>query len=211
MEKKKLLIKLKEKDLKNMVGRYHFRDTDLPRLQQVYEDVFQESFVSVFFKEDYGDKKETAVLMTLGSSVDAIQSCLMEEEKLSESYMIECLSMEILAGAYRELDALLLAKSGRKSGGYSFPGADTPIETVAEIVDSFQQELVTYNEQFMLIPKKSVAYLIKRTGEKSLCAGCSNISCENRENQNDNHNGKELNYGYQRIFGKRGNDKCKRV
>lgn len=209
-EHRVLPVDLCESDLMNMCGRYHFDDTGLPLLREVYENYFRNAAVSAYFSWSghIGDK--AVVLMTLGEDVDRVQSSLMEEESLSEAYMAECIAMELLMKAYGRGDDFLRERTGLWCGQYEFPGTGRPMEDVAEIVDSFGQEEISYNGAYMLIPKKSVAYIVPlQTKEpevkrkQSLCAGCNRTDCEKRAGSP-----KELNYGYRRIFSKGGGKGC---
>ncbi len=201
-----LSVDLCESELKNMCGRYHFGDTGLPLLREVYEKYFRNTAVSAYFSwgGQIGDK--AAVLMTLGEGVDCVQSDLMEEGSLSEAYMAECIAMELLMKAYGRGDDFLRRHTGLWCGQYEFPGTERPMEDVAQIVDFFGQEEISYNSAYMLIPKKSVAYTVplqakepEAEREQSLCAGCNRKDCEKRAGDP-----KVLNYGYRRIFGKGG-------
>jgi hypothetical protein len=70
---------------------------------------------------------------------------------------------------------------------------------------------ITANEYGVLLPSKSVVFyavLSENPNQEceGLCIGCNNVNCENRivreeKADRENTNGKNLNYGYQRIFG----------
>lgn len=203
MEHELITVSLCENELKAICGRYHFRDTDLPLLKEVYHDHFEPCFVSAYFIWSAESSEKVKVLMTLGSTIDEIQNHLMTTGQMSEAYILECLSMELLTKAYKKADDFLHDKTGLWCGLYVFPGSGDSLEGVAEIVDSFRQEEIRYNEAYTLIPKKSVAYVVLMEEkapvierETMLCAGCSRHTCENRKQT-------DLNYGYRRIFGER--------
>jgi hypothetical protein len=61
-------------------------------------------------------------------------------------------------------------------------------------------EDISYNQAYMLTPKKTVVFLTALRKERQdgfchVCERCSNVGCPNRQTEH-------LNYGYQRIFGK---------
>lgn len=201
-----------ESDLKNMCGRYHFDDIGLPLLRKVYKNYMENCMVSAYFSVSEKEPGRAAVLMTLGKGIDDMQNRLMEEGKLSEAYMVECIAMELLTRAYALGDEILHKQTGWWCGQYEFPGADQPLEAAAEIVDAFGETEVSYNNAYVLFPKKSTAFIIRmqkekpdRKREQLLCAGCTNQKCEKRLTES-----KELNYGYRRIFGERGGNRCRK-
>ncbi len=203
MEHELITVSLCENELIAICGRYHFRDTDLPLLKEVYQEHLKPCMVSTYFLWNAESLEEAKVLMTLGKAIDEKQNHLMGTGQMSKAYILECLSMELLTKAYKKADDFLHDKTGLWCGVYMFPGSDGSLEGVAELVDSFRQEEITYNEAFNLIPKKSVAYKVMMVEEapslereSMLCAGCSRQTCENRKQT-------ELNYGYKRIFGEK--------
>ncbi len=203
MEHKLITVSLCENELKTICGRYHFRDTDLPLLKEVYQDHLEPCNVSAYFTWDTGNLEKVKVLMTLGKAIDEIQNHYMTISQMSRAYILECLSMELLTKAYKKADEFLHDKTGLWCGSYVFPGSDDSLEGITELVDSFMQEEITYNDAYTLMPKKSVAYIVPMEEkapvmerESMLCASCSRHTCENRKQT-------VLNYGYQRIFGER--------
>lgn len=203
MKHELITVSLCENELKALCGRYHFRDTDLPLLKEVYQEYFEPCIVSAYFIWNSKSLEEAAVLMTLGKAIDEMQNHLMASGQMSKAYIFECLSMELLTKAYKKADDFLHDKTGLWCGVYMFPGSDGSLEGVAELVDSFRQEEIIYNEAYNLIPKKSVAYKVTMVEEapatereSMLCASCSRHTCENRKKT-------ELNYGYRRIFGEK--------
>lgn len=76
------------------------------------------------------------------------------------------------------------------------------------------KDVVTANEYGVLTPAKSVVfYAILSENPSTVCSGicysCDRTECENRldEKLQAKSNNTELNYGYQRIFGQRNNEK----
>lgn len=185
--RRQLIVSLCEKDLGNMCGRYHFGDAGLPLLRTVYADGIKECRASLFLRLNDREAGTAAVLITLGEGIDRMQDRFMEEGRLSEAYMIECLAMELLNKAYICTEELLQEACGMWCSAYKFPGCELPLVMAAEIVDAFEQKEVTYNGAYVLIPKKSVAFIMeiqkekpKAVRENMLCAGCGNKKCIHR-------------------------------
>lgn len=215
-------VSLCGKDLRRMCGRYHFSHDSYPLLKAVYESCMKDCRISLYFRLDYKEAGQTAVLLTLGDNIDKRQNTCMEEGKMSEAYMMECLAMEILNKAYVQTGHILYEISGMYAGSYKFPGSELPLAVTADVIEDFQQKEVRCNEMYMLLPKKSVVYLTKMQNEKPkagkeqlLCAECKNEGCIHRMEPDKEsisikaRRALELNYGYQRIFGKAGEKKCR--
>lgn len=175
MKHKLIAIELCESDIKNMCGRYHFKDADLALLAKVYRECFSIREVSVYYMEYFGyndgkaggrgmekhKSNSIAVLMTLGQTVDECQSRMMAEGLLLEAYAVECLSMEILNRAYGKLERLLEMETGMRWGRYLFPGSDGALEENKRILSAFEQSEVSCNDAYALIPQKSVVYIME--------------------------------------------------
>lgn len=175
MKHKLIAIELCESDIKNMCGRYHFKDADLALLSKAYRECFSTREVSVYYMEYFGynDEKASgreiekhkdnsiAVLMTLGQTVDECQSRMMADGLLLEAYAVECLSMEILNRAYGKLERLLEMETGMRWGRYLFPGSDGSLEENKRILSAFEQSEVGCNDAYALIPQKSVVYIME--------------------------------------------------
>lgn len=175
MKHKLIAIELCESDIKNIGGRYHFKDADLALLAKAYWECFSTRGVSVYYMEYFGyndgkavgreiekhKSNSIAVLMTLGQTVDECQSRMMAEGLLLEAYAVECLSMEILNRAYGKLERLLEKETGMRWGRYFFPGSDGSLEENKRILSVFEQSEVSCNDAYALIPQKSVVYIME--------------------------------------------------
>ena len=197
-------IRLEEHDFRAICGRYHYGDTDLVLLKEVYDKYLKKKAVSAWYQIGYDKAENAAVLMTLGAETDEIQNRLSDEGRLAEAYMLECLAMAVLERAYGQMDELLHAQTGLWCTGYRFSGGDDMTEVVTMVKD-MEQEEVYCNESCVLIPKKSVVYVAvlqanpaNQNCAQKVCAGCGRKDCPNRAELETGH---KLNYGYQRIFG----------
>lgn len=207
-----LEVSIGEKDRTDICGRYHFGDTGPVLLQEVYEEFLAGIGAAVYYEILEGaenGKKEAWVIVTLGSRPDEAQEKLMAAGRLSEAYMVECLSMELLTAACGKADRLLHEKSGLWCGAYLFPGVQSPIEELRQLFTVLKPEEVRYNSAYALVPQKSVAYRVpllsgrpERGRREETCAGCNRKDCSARCLQawESGAAAKNLNYGYRRIF-----------
>lgn len=182
---------------------------------------------------DIIDKATSAVVaMSLGAGVDELMSRLLKDERLQEAYMLDCLSSELLLEMYREFNTSYARFHRRYVERYVFVGGNIPLTEMSGILeylhegarvkegvggdfgDRNSQDVITANEYGVLTPAKSVVfYAILSENPSTVCSGicysCNSAECENRldEKLQAKSNNTELNYGYQRIFGQRNNEK----
>jgi hypothetical protein len=150
--------------------------------------------------EPVGDGTLCAVIVSLGAGIDALQESYEEKGCLTKSYMIECIAMELLQKTYELAAAALHETYGLWMDGYDFLGERYPIELTKDVFRLLKPEDISYNQAYMLTPKKTVVFLTALHKERQdsychVCDRCSNVGCPNRQTEH-------LNYGYQRIFGK---------
>lgn len=123
------------------------------------------------------------VIATLGSGPDRLQDGYAAKGMLTESYMAECICMELLRKACGELNEKIREKYGLFVEKMLFPGSELPLEAMEGIFAQAGQTAVSYNPCFVLSPKKSVVYLAqlgnRACGEP--CDSCSNKGCPNRK------------------------------
>lgn len=193
------------KDFQALIHKYHFEDRDfasLEALERALRPLLRAKAYYVFKKQDevvaYEDY--AAVFLTLGDGVDALQELYLRRECVSEAYMLECLASELLMKAYEECVEYLQKESGKWAVKIDFLGDSYPLELMQELYKEFPEIEITYNEQFVLSPKKSVVFLLPVSTEKTqknpshICADCKNKVCMYRTETVNT-------YGYQRIFG----------
>jgi cobalamin-dependent methionine synthase I len=141
-----------------------------------------------------------AVIVSLGAGIDALQESYEEKGCLTDAYMIECIAMELLQKTYELAAEALHETYGLWMDGYDFLGERYPIELTEDLFALLAPEGISYNQAYMMTPKKTVVFLTALQKERknsscSVCNRCSNVGCPNRQTEH-------LNYGYQRIFGK---------
>lgn len=166
---------------------------------------------------------QLALIVSLGAKVDALQNEYVDKERLTEGYMIECIGMELLKTAYELTAEKVWAKYGLWMGGFVFLGERYPLELTEEVFRLLAPEEISYNQAYMLTPKKTVVFMTtlqkeRKNGYCYVCDACSNFQCPNRQSihrpekwenrekrvpeKMEENRSPNLNYGYQRIFGK---------
>lgn len=191
METVGLQIKMTKEDLKRAAERYHFREEDFPLLDALYQSIQPLLQVKAYYR--WGKKEiqipyeeYAVVFLTLGDGVDALQEVYLERNCLSEAYMIECVSLEILNKAYEEFVKQFQKKTGKWVEKIDFLGDTYPIEMLPDLYKEFDSMDITYNEKLVLLPAKSVAFLLPLSVEKQenpchICSNCRNNGCTERE------------------------------
>lgn len=244
--KETLQVRLQEKQYREMLRQYHFRQSDLEQLiclgdilQRTAQPVMyyapchidggetpdDQNMTSVSEKERAASLRaapservqegtQLAVIVTLGARPDALQNEYVAKERLTEGYMIECLGMELLKAAYEMTAQKLWEKYGLWLSGFSFLGEQYPLEWTQDIFRLLAPEGISYNQAYMLAPKKTVVFVTTLQREREdgycrVCDACGNLQCPNRYSAKTPDKEREaqeappnLNYGYQRIFGK---------
>lgn len=234
-----LQLHLHDKQYKDMLARYHFGEHNLEQLRQIgnlveeaaepvmYYEVFVQDEAKGNGSGGESTSERLAVIVTLGGDVDELQERYVQRERLTESYMIECIGMELLKAAYEQAAERIYAHTGKWMSGFEFVGERVPLDNIEVIFRRLAPQEVSYNRAYMLTPKKSVVFLTDLCDERKdsychVCADCTYLTCPNRRGAdtvpklNDNHKTMEsdsghgaetkqnLTYGYQRIFGEKG-------
>lgn len=199
--REKLKPYIEESAYRQIMSRYHFRKSDEAQIRALTDRLIPE-VEAVLYHAPYSPEEQSrlAVLVTLGSGVDDLQRACTEEGYLSESYMIECIAMELLGNAYEQSAEKIHDHYGLWISRFDFLGDAEPIEEMETLFDILKPQEVSYNQAYMITPKKTVAFyttLIEKRQEAycNQCAACSNTRCAHRK--------AHLTYGYQQIFGRR--------
>lgn len=224
-----LEVQLNEEDLRKLIHRYRFSESDFSRLSAIFqalEPIVQPRAYYVWKqKEDPVTYEDYAIVfLSLGDGVDALQEVYLEREAVTEGYMIECLASELLSKAYKECVRLLQAERGKWAEKIDFLGDTYPLELIEGFYADFEGMPITFNAQYVLQPKKSVVFLLpmhptqegKENAPCHICGNCKNTDCIFREKSDtDSVQAEEAaplrknlrsdtagsTYGYQRIFG----------
>lgn len=182
--RRRLHLHLEDKQYRDMIQRYHFRESDLTKLKEIGRITEDAAAPEIFF-EAAEEKKGVPVIVTLGIGVDRLQEQYLQEECLTESYMIECVSMALLERAYGHAAECIYAHTGMWMSGISFLGDKIPLGSMEEIFQRLNPQGIVYNQAYMLTPKKTVIFLTDLHAGLggsvcNVCSGCGNLSCSNR-------------------------------
>ncbi len=208
-----LQVGMRDGQYREMLARYHFAPRDLPLLGQVGELVRRAAEPELYWDRisEQGEQgEELAVIVTLGAGPDELQNRYQQRERLSESYMAECVGMELLRNAYEQAAERIHERTDMWPSAFAFVGEQEPFARMEEIFRLLAPQGVSYNQAYMLTPKKTAVFLTELRRERKdsychICAGCTNLSCRNREEREGRRDAAKtqgnLTYGYQRIFG----------
>lgn len=229
--RERLQLHIQDIQYREIMARYHFAENDLERLKHMgtlverevspvmyYEVLMQEAADSGRRNNELSSER-LAVIVTLGSGVDELQNRYTQKERLTEGYMVECISMELLRVAYEQAAERIHAHTGKWMSGFEFVGDAVPFDCMEGIFRQLTPKEVSFNQAYMLSPKKTVVFLTDLCGERKdsychICANCSYISCPDRVTESEldvvelgempriTEPSGNLTYGYQRIFGK---------
>lgn len=187
MEERKLSVSLGAEDLRNMIKTYHFSVEDLSSLQSLNHMLAPLLRVKAYYiwKEKgkiISYEKYAVVFLTLGDGADALQEFYLGRKCLTEAYIVECLSLELLKKAYGELVREIQAETGKWAVKIDFLGDTYPLGLLPDLSKEFGQMDITYNDKFVLSPGKSVVFLLPVSEKKignpcNLCENCSNKEC----------------------------------
>lgn len=198
--REKLKSYIEEDAYAQILSRYHFEKKDEGKIRALTDRLLSAAVPVLYYAPiGPGEPSRLAVLVTLGAGVDELQEACMREGRLGESYMVECIAMELLGNAYEQSAERIYDRYGLWIGRFDFLGSGSPIEEMERLFDILEPQDVSYNRAFMLIPKKTVAFYTDLTEKRqesycNQCAACRNTKCAHRK--------AHLTYGYQRIFGK---------
>lgn len=194
----KLQLYLQEKQYRDMLVQYHFWEHDLKQLRQIGSLVEEAAEPVLYYglftrrEEEYaaGDGISTvdrmAVIVTLGEGVDELQNQYTQQERLTESYMTECVGMELLRTAYEQAAERIHAYTGRWMSDFEFIGDRIPFTYMEEMFKLLKPQEVNYNQAYMLTPKKTVVFLTDLCAERKdsychICDACSCLTCPDRK------------------------------
>ena len=202
---------LDPEDIQGVIKRYGFARSDLPLLTALARVLRPLARCRAYYiwkrkEEPVAYEDFAVVFLSLGEGVDALQEVYLEREAVSEGYMIDCLASEWLAKAYGECVARLQSESGKQAVKIDFLGDTYPLSLMEKWYGEFAGMPVTFNAQYVLRPKKSVAFLLpmeaaqegcREKAAAHICKNCGNENCLLREKE------APVNYGYRRIFGEK--------
>lgn len=228
-----------DKFLHSVMKKYHYAEEEYSTIKNMAEQMlpclkseagWQDSDFGKTFPE--GEQSFFAVGITLGKGIDELQEQYLKNGLLTESYIIEVLSSELLLKSYRSYTEWVAKHRDLHVARLYFLGSeisDSKALQPESTVTSLQQWLhleqlpevlkklelpVTCNEAYCMIPKKSVVFYAALTLDSSvkcagICLGCGRRDCPNRMEEKEafslhfaDMTDRPLPYGYQRIFQK---------
>ena len=186
-------------ELTEAAARYHFGKMaeagEAGGLPGVYERLQK----AVDCRAVYGldeERREAAAVITLGEHVDALQEAYQRQGLLTEAYQADCLCRELLRKGNRALDEVIRERAGLYAERYLFPGQNLPLEEMKGIFTRLEEGLrcgpahgegpdrrlpVRLLPGYVLLPRQSVAYVIRLSeSARTECAGIC-AECERRE------------------------------
>ena len=220
MQGKSLALELTNIDFHKLLQRYHFTESGYETVKYLYFAVEPLVKAEVFIEYNPGYEwieysQYVVVAVTLGDYMDQLIALYTKAEKVSQAYMVDCIGLELLMQAYYKVSNVVHSETKLWMQQMEFLGDKYAIDTIPEILQHMKQTHITCNDAFMLLPQKSAVFVAELTEEYvavdkncNLCENCKSMLCPNRiESKEKMHIvGKEsLNYGYQRIFGKKEN------
>lgn len=182
-----------------LLSHYHFQEKDKALLHSLTKQLAQKIDSAVYFApKSPQEESRLAVLVTLGAGVDDLQEEYTTAGHLSGAYMIECIAMELLKNAYEQAAEKIYHYYGLWMNGFDFLGDRAPLEEMEEMFDILEPAEISYNQAYMLTPRKTAAFYTTLTDSRkaafcNLCGTCSHTRCIHRKGN--------FTYGYQRIFG----------
>lgn len=199
--REKLELYLEDNACAQMRSRYHFSKGDEARIRALTDRLLSVAEPVLYYApKSAGEQGCLAVLVTLGAGVDELQDACTKDGLLGESYMVECIAMELLGSAYEQSAERIYGHYGLWPGRFAFLGSERPIEETEVLFRMLRPADISYNQAYMFTPKKTVAFYTTLTAKRqesycNQCETCRNTRCANRR--------ASLTYGYQQIFGKR--------
>ena len=215
--------------LHSVMKKYHYAEDEYPHLKQIAGQMSSCLVAEAGWQdrelEDIlpgGEQSFLAVGITLGKGIDDLQEQYLTKGLLTESYMIEVLSSELLLKSYQSYTEWVATHRKLHVARLYFLGsgaADTALgtrlqmENLPELLEMLELP-VRCNEACCMIPKKSVVFYAELTKDAytrcaGICLGCGRRDCPNRMEEKESFplrfadmTDRPLSYGYARIFSK---------
>ena len=218
-----------EQFLHSVMEKYHYDPEEYPNLKRLAGEMIpcletEAGWQDREIQETFPGRDQSflAVGITLGKGIDELQEKYLQNGFLTESYMIEVLSSELLLESYQAYTKwvadhreLHVARSVAGESGSSEKKLNDrlQLENLPVLLWELQMP-VTCNEAYCMIPKKSVVFYAELTKDAftkcaGICLGCGRGDWPNRMEEKENFplrfadmTDRPLSYGYARIFSK---------
>lgn len=210
-----------EQFLHSVMKKYHYATEEYPTLKQIADQMIpcletEAGWQDRDFEETFpeGERPFLAVGITLGKEIDGLQEKYLQSGLLTESYMIEVLSSELLLKSYQSYTEWVAAHRKFHVARLYFLGTEIPENETSESkpvesetpekrlgrrlrlenLPTLLRELqlpITCNEAYCMIPKKSVVFYAELTKDSftkcaGICLGCGRRDCPNRMEEKEN-------------------------
>ena len=176
-----------EDGYRQILPRYHFQEKEEDLIRSLTKQLYQVLDSATYFAcKSPREENRLAVLVTLGSGVDHLQEAYTKAGQLTEGYMIECIAMKLLKNAYEQAADKIYSHYGRWAGRFEFLGEAVPIEALEEMFTILEPKEISYNQAYMLMPKKTAAFFTtltenRQTAYCNFCQTCSHVKCVHRQ------------------------------
>ena len=187
--------------------KYHYSPEAYPNLKRLAGEMIpcletEAGWQDREIKETFSGRDQSflAVGITLGNGIDALQEKYLQNEFLTESYMIEVLSSELLLKSYRAYTEWVVVHRNLHVGRLHFLGggisetSEPPISSLLQLAN---------------LPMLLQELALPVTCNAAYCLGCGRRDCPNRMEEKENFplrfadmTDRPLSYGYARIFSK---------
>lgn len=204
-----------------VIEHYHFSSQDRESIKLLLEAVAPLIDIRANYKW-HETMEKWLVFMTIGSAFDRFQMVYSDAGCLKETYILECIGLELLSAAFEVFGISLQNETDQWIEKMEFLGDTYPLELLPELYQYIYDDedaQITYNEQLMLLPAKSVVFFLpmsqnpKEGNPCKVCNHCSNKACVFRREDGKTSEKravieqylqkeqKAYTYGMQRIFG----------
>ena len=204
-----------------VIEHYHFSSQDRESIKTLLEALSPLLDIRANYKW-HETMEKWLVFMTIGSAFDRFQRVYSDAGCLKETYILECIGLELLSAAFEVFGISLQNETDQWIEKMEFLGDAYPLELLPALhqyIYDEEEAQITYNEQLMLLPAKSVVFFLpmsqnpKEGNPCKVCNHCSNKACVFRREdektagkravimKNLQKGQKAYTYGMQRIFG----------
>lgn len=186
-------VTLSEADFGKLIHKYHFKEEDMEKVRGLYQALWPLFDVHAYYEwKKAGDDPDLSVtypeylvvFLTIGKGPDELQDFYESRECISESYIIDCIGLEVMMKAYEKFIKKIQETSGKWAQKIDFFGDTYPITQMRDCMERMEEMDISMNEKFVLSPSKSVAfYLPVNADEKPkkdpchICENCANTQC----------------------------------
>lgn len=180
--------------VKQVCGIWHFEKRDLELLERMAVELEKAADPQFFYRIFHREKEEdesgawgeipyedyALCLVSLGEGADRLLESYTKKGRHLETYMLECLSMEMLLLLY-ERGSREIEKRHGFAGSYDF--LEKNLESFLKIFEKESKNPVKYKKG-CLIPQKSAVYLqpvfLQKREQRNICQNCSRADCDRR-------------------------------